>query len=284
MIGQVMNILVLLGVLLSAVKCGAGDAEPYLIAKWSFENNTTDSSGNNNDGSVIGKEEYVDGITGKAFSFNGTTCIQVPYSQKLAEMDSITIAGFIKFRKVSNSVFIVDKGYPLYWVRLGACRSGGNLPCFNFYMGYDNLGISNKNKDWENDALCYMASCNCETIVQVDRWYHFAAVGDEKAMCLYIDGKLACAPVPRDGLLPKTKKKVPLFIGGRDAGTAFSGAIDELMIFNRALSREEISRLLQKTNLAGHMPKKAVQENCETAVLSKEDRTGNQSGCAVFFR
>ncbi len=60
-------------VLLSALACGylfAG-INDGLVAHYEFEGNANDSSGNGNNGTEYGGVEYVDGVMGKAGSFDG---------------------------------------------------------------------------------------------------------------------------------------------------------------------------------------------------------------------
>ena len=71
-------------------------------------------------------------------------------------------------------------------------------------------------------------------------WTHVAATADGKRLCLYLNGKLA-AEGDRGGVVPLTKG-VPLKIGvSAGLGAAhFRGLIDDVKIYSRALSADEI--------------------------------------------
>jgi hypothetical protein len=81
-----------------------------------------------------------------------------------------------------------------------------------------------------------------------DGWHHVAGVlSADRSLKLYVDGKLA-ASAKAASLIPIGPKQ-PLELGGDSGGSvgdyrtpfAFTGAIDELRIFHRALTPEEIA-------------------------------------------
>lgn len=81
-----------------------------------------------------------------------------------------------------------------------------------------------------------------------DTWSHIAIVVDASvsheeyfdSMVLYIDGEYVC-----DGLMLKNlcNSTSDFFVGINPTADAFNGCIDELYIFNSALTAEEVSRL-----------------------------------------
>ena len=81
-------------------------------------------------------------------------------------------------------------------------------------------------------------------------WYHLVCVWTGAEMGLYVNGQLA-ARVPGEGpaLSAEAASKYPARLGtlasGRDKQLYFRGIIDEVAIFRRALSEQEIQVLLQ---------------------------------------
>jgi len=73
------------------------------------------------------------------------------------------------------------------------------------------------------------------------RWYHVAATYDGSTVCLYLDGKLdvskkvALATPPSHLFLARVWGDYP-------DRTRFQGAVDEVMLYDRALSAEEIKQ------------------------------------------
>ena len=90
--------------------------------------------------------------------------------------------------------------------------------------------------------------------VTANEWTHIALVQDGAGVYIYINGVLANSST--DGAAPTMRRLVNADIGAYDGehghiGCFFEGAVDELMIFDRALSAEEIQQLYQ--NGAGEL-------------------------------
>lgn len=71
---------------------------------------------------------------------------------------------------------------------------------------------------------------------ETSRWYHLSVSRDKTTYILYVDG---VAVSKEDNRLPLPAASAPLTIGQAE-GLYVEGTIDELMIFDRALSAEEI--------------------------------------------
>lgn len=98
-------------------------------------------------------------------------------------------------------------------------------------------------------AMVNGRDCLSDASVTDDLWHHAAAVFDGHALKLYVDGRLQkqTAVVPGNEL---ASNAYDLTLGlNRSAPsaqareTSFEGALDEVMIFNRALDEAEIKRL-----------------------------------------
>ncbi|MBN2593007.1 MAG: hypothetical protein JXA81_05820 [Sedimentisphaerales bacterium] len=85
-----------------------------------------------------------------------------------------------------------------------------------------------------------------QTIINDDQWHHIGFVWDGAYRSLYADG----TEVAKDVLSQAALKSATggLYIGAGknlDAGTFFSGLIDDVRIYNRALTTEQIAALAQ---------------------------------------
>lgn len=89
-------------------------------------------------------------------------------------------------------------------------------------------------------------SCISQTQVNDDRWHHVAFIKDGSLIKLYIDGNLEDSE--NDLTSGNTQNTSPLYIGGR-AGTvnSWKGSIDELKIYNTALSETNIKADMRAT-------------------------------------
>ncbi len=95
-----------------------------------------------------------------------------------------------------------------------------------------------------------------DTSILQNQWYHIAATYDGDNGYLYINGVKEPDSFGDDG--PITDTIVPLIIGGNPLGgggvdSPFDGTIDDVCIYDRALSAEEIQGLMH-TKLAGDEP------------------------------
>jgi hypothetical protein len=79
-------------------------------------------------------------------------------------------------------------------------------------------------------------------------WTHVAGTYDERTLKLYFNGKLvSAANMPETYAGPIRPGSDPLLIGSAPSSYGWFGLIDEVMLFDRALSSAEIERLYQLT-------------------------------------
>ena len=77
-----------------------------------------------------------------------------------------------------------------------------------------------------------------ETEIQTNTWYHLACVRDGEKVTVFLNGKPEIVGTTKTGATGKD-----LFVGGAgDGAPAFEGKIDEVAVYTRALSAEEVGR------------------------------------------
>ena len=116
------------------------------------------------------------------------------------------------------------------------------------YRGYD-LWFQNRAvgthivSSWPQNALKVVSA----QPLAADKWQHVAVVydGSSKAsgVKIFIDGKLVGNKVEQDSLKDSIVTQTPFKIGSRSSQGNYNGEVDELRIYNRALSEAEIQRL-----------------------------------------
>ncbi len=238
--------------LLMALSCGpapaqAATSEEGLVGWWRFDEGeggkALDASGKGHDGVIKGQVERVPGRVGQAVYFNGEkgAGVVIPNADDLNPTSAITIETWIKPEPLIREVTydIVNKGgdrgpgYRLLisWAAL-RMRSGGGY-------GHDH---------WDVYARLP------EHPIRWGMWHHVAATYDGRLYRLYLDGIEVTSgatlyqeggSAPLDGSThPLTVNKMSLTIGSFSAGYAyiFIGVIDEVKIYTRAKSAEEIFR------------------------------------------
>ena len=217
--------------------------EDDLIIYYSFNKDTLkgddvlDASGNKNDGFIKGKGlKSVKGKVGEGMEFPGVSSdyIAVREHHYVDPIKEITLAAWVKAGQ---------RGMIASWDR---------SEFFRFAVGDDVGG---------NIATTFVAfdtCCPCchdwfgETDVADDKWHHVAATFDGKKKRIYVDGKLdqeedAPAKVIGAGLSRFGYIGIGSEAGAFDAATgptwAYSGILDEFMLFHRPLSEKEIIHL-----------------------------------------
>ena len=210
-----------------------------------------DASGAGNDGHVIGAQWVPDGRFGGAYHFSITNLddrIVIPNSD-LLNPDYITISAWIKTSDTDGFWNrIVDKdgctGYCL-------CLGGG---------GKDLVQLRGKLAVQTGESNTPQFSLS---MVGDNRWHHIAVTYDGKMLGCFVDGQEQRPPLNTLG--PLAKNTWDLCIGNSvvDRGTgeflAYDGLIDEVRIYNRALSVAEIKALETASKAGITVGEKAVK-------------------------
>jgi len=189
---------------------------------WPGEGNANDVVGNNN-GTLVNGVTFTDGTVGQAFSFNGTSSyVSISDSPSLdAFVSQITIEAWIKSNRTnadSDWEGIITKGNSSW--RLQATAGATTLT-------FSTTGIL-PHEDLYGSRNVYDG-----------QWHHVAGVYNGTNMYLYVDGTLDVSQ-PATGSI--AQNSYPMCIGKNAWGTGyyFNGLVDEVSIYNRALTASEI--------------------------------------------
>ena len=195
-----------------------------------------DASGAGNDGHVYGAIWEAEGKFGGAYHFqitNLTDRIVIPNSD-LLNPDYITVAAWIK---------AADKDG--FWNR---------IVDKNYRKGYDlNLGGDYKGKQLRGKP-CFEVSdetAGSDRALNDDRWHHVAGTFDGKVVRFYLDGQEKSHALKTSRRMDKNNWDLCIGNTVTEDGTgeflAYDGLIDEVRIYNRALSAQEIKALANGT-------------------------------------
>jgi len=199
-----------------------------LVLHLSFDEGTgtivKDFSNFKNDCTLKGNPKWIDGKFSKALELDGKTWGEVGDADSLDLTTALTIeAWIILYGGGEGTQSAVEKGAA--WVdgeyNLAALYSNGTL-----------LQIK------DLPAAC--ADANVGTSAMDNKWHFLVGTWDGASIKLYLDGNLDKAMDCAGTLLTNTD---PMFIGAR-AGTGrfMIGAIDEVKVYNYALSLDEIKK------------------------------------------
>ncbi|NJD55299.1 MAG: DUF11 domain-containing protein, partial [Nitrospirae bacterium] len=204
--------------------CRSCTAPPSnMISWWKGEEDANDSVGTNN-GTLMNGATFVAGKVDQAFSFDGVDdYISIPHNANL-DPSAITVDAWIKTPAGPERV-IVEKSHDNTggWVME---VHGDGRASFAYFNG---------DMSWTTNSVFSIGT------VADNNWHHVAATLEGSAIKIYIDGALDNSAVYSGTPIPNSRNvNIGKWYGG---GRFFNGLIDEVEIFSRALSAQEIAAI-----------------------------------------
>jgi len=202
-----------------------------LVGHWTFdeEGGTTalDASGHGTNGTITGLPPRVDGYIGQALQFNnnGGQYAMVADGSLFSYTNGLTYAAWI---------------YPTAFPNTYNMFMGEQLPYFNVY--------STRRLHFSYYDGTAQRSTFGSTALNPNQWYHVAATYDSSGYGrVYLNGVQNGVGGPY--AVPLYNYSYSHYIGRWTTTTSypFSGKMDEVRIYNRALSAEEIMQLASQT-------------------------------------
>jgi hypothetical protein len=217
-------------IVLLTASIGLANLTDGLKAYYPFNGNANDASGNGNHGVEKGGPSYVAGVCAQAISLDGEDdYIRIPHSESLAFSSAITISIWLKSSYQGQSYIMNNfdvSGDSTKWAFDLTGKQGSPTYSVAFAV-WGQSGVPNDNKE----VISYAPD------VWNNQWYHIAATYDQKSIKLYIDGNLSATEL-YDKLINFTTADI--LIGVDLVGGRFPMELDELKIYNRALTAQEI--------------------------------------------
>ena len=199
-----------------------------LVAAYSFNEaagpRVSDSSGNGNAG-YISNATWSEGRFGSALEFTGKGWVTIRATQALDATGEITLQAWIS-----------PTDRPTEWRDVIARENSDGQGAFSLPTVTPNA----PGDGWVVKEKVKLAP---------GRWTHLATTFDGRVQRLYVDGTLVA-------VRPQTRKKMAesgaLHIGGSPIwGDRFKGKIDEVRVYNRALTGEEIRADMNRPVVTG---------------------------------
>ncbi len=205
-----------------------------ILGAWLLDEGTgsiaLDSSGNGNDGTIMGSPAWVPGQSGTALRFTGSGTYVNCGNPAAFNVNLFSISFWYNFPATQSWNHMISRGQHVASGTPGSVNWGVMMYSAEqriLYETYNNTG-------WTG------ISANSTAGV----WHHVVATYDGATMQLYHDGQLAGTATA--GILLDPSR--PLVIGGRsDAGSVggiFSGSLDEVGYFNAVLAAEDVQMLM----------------------------------------
>lgn len=202
-----------------------------LIAYYKLDNNSNDSSGNNRHGTA-NSVTYTSGINGNAGLFNGTSAY-INIGQQITNPTQGSLSVWVKVNAWTTdfqTVFTDQEGPAWANTRhLLAARTGSQVISYIISNGTN-----------------YVSTCN-SSVLTLGEWYHICGTYDGNNVKIYTNGVLSTNITT--STVPGTYTSTATQIGFMNYSTRYwDGLIDELRIYNRALSAEEVKLMYDLYN------------------------------------
>jgi hypothetical protein len=197
------------------------DFNSSLVAHYTFDDGTaTDSSGKGNNGSFVGSPTAATGIIGGALQFNGSgdgVNAPIPVSS-----NGMTVSMWVKTTSTSLQTLFTRGG-------------AGSGYAFDYRFG-------NRLNFEHNGSTDLAARTKSSSTLTPGTWYHVVFTWDGSTsashVVFYNNGVSLPHDIESDGVaLSDTAGFTPVI------GSSFNGVIDDVRIYNRALSAQEVTDL-----------------------------------------
>lgn len=227
-----------------------------LVSVWNFDDATANDALSRNDGILRGGATFSEGQSGKAADLNGVDAfVEVPHSDSMNGLENaFSVSAWAFFREHGNFVGIVWKGRQVGW-------AAG----FTFEI----VSLANRNPE-----LMGWGACTADTEgwyhslhPHLQTWFHVAQIADGKELRAYFNGELVEVPHAGEtwlgaagvGKVPQTLSAPyalfpdqPIRMGmsqglnnNLDTKTYMNGLVDEVMLWDRALSEDEVNQVMR---------------------------------------
>jgi hypothetical protein len=202
-----------------------------LVSWWPADGNAEDiaAAGNSNGGKLLNKVYFAPGQVGQAIKFNGVdSFVQASSTGLPSGNDNRTMEMWVKVdRFVADEAFFA--GYGSFGYNTKTYQLGTVTSRLNSYFSQWGLAIFGPS-------------------LQAGRWYHVAVSNVKNSVTLYLDGM-----VVGKRELPINTPQDTAFVMGRVPGylgetRRLDGLVDEVSVYNRALSQSEIQSIFNASS------------------------------------
>jgi hypothetical protein len=222
------SFVLVLGLVLTS---GANAADANLVGCWMLDegsgNVAYDSSGAGNHGTINGATWVEEGKINSALLFDRGDFVEVPHSESLSITKEITVMAWSNCTDISENPTVVGKGSGAPTVHFELSLQGGG--------GF-----------WQFKYTDAWVECIMTPGPTLGEWHHIAGTfdGETGTFKCYLDGELGGELESSREDLPEND--LPVTIGKRinPEGRFMKGMIDDVRIYNQALTEVEIQEAM----------------------------------------
>ncbi|MBN2251715.1 MAG: LamG domain-containing protein [Candidatus Altiarchaeota archaeon] len=217
-----------------------------------------DASGNDNMGLIHGATR-TEGRDGNGLYFNGSgDYVYFGNETDLGPASEITIQAWIKPSDVTRNYATVISSY-----RKNAPAGNGYALGFDADSGRISFGVTTAAESCVTDT----------SALANDAWHHVTGVYNGSKMLLYVNGVLKNS-IPKTGVIQKQDNaSIGAAIKTPGLRNYFYGTIDEVKIWSRALSEDEIKKEYENMKMVCTMGKEVLINDTEAIVYDTKTVT-----------
>ena len=191
-----------------------------------------------NDGTIKGNPEMVEGMVGGAMEFDGDDSVDIPGTESLSftGKKELTVTAWVN----------AGSDDPVIGVVAGCCGTiVAQRDVNGWALRYDGRNGGQEMEfivcpGWQGDGGFGAP------VFKVGEWHYLTGVVDKSSLLLYVDGELV-KEMPFAGPITSIGSETEI---GKAGDGGFIGLIDEVAIYDRALSAEEVKQNLEAEGLA----------------------------------
>jgi hypothetical protein len=211
-----------------------------LVSWWPGDGDADDIVGDNH-GTLQNGATFANGVVGQAFSFDGVDdFVSVPHEARQNIREALTIDAWVMQQgrcQRLNCIVLMKED---------VAAPGENDLRYGLLI-FDEGGIAPGRVSLSLNTAIWEDVVISNTVLQNNVWYHVAGTYDGSSAKIYVNGILDNSVEKSGVVLPSTGGAVKI---GQESAVEdpagpefFNGLIDEVELFNRALSAEEIATL-----------------------------------------
>jgi hypothetical protein len=213
-----------------------GENATYAVDESGNENNGTLYNGSSVCGNQAGCPSWKNAIFGKGIGLDGDgDSVQIPASTSLDIRTNLSIAGWVYFTGLgsgaSDAIITKENSVNLQYALMRYGRLSGESDRRKFVFCL-HTGV------WTDYVSDYLLSDGV--------WYHLVGTYDGTNVKFYVNGQLVKTRPATASSLVGDNKKTRIGRSAYEPWTdAFNGTVDEIAVYNRTLSADEIADLYQ---------------------------------------
>ena len=223
---------------------GIGNLNSGLTGYWKFDDGSgstaADSSGNGNTGTLVNTPTWTTGQIGGGIGVVNTSSQYInlnnPSTYDLTSTGSVTVSAWVKTGAsvVNSHCGIVKRGALFTLETNDQYLLASSNDRFEFTLG---------------NGTTFVTASTPGASLAANTWYFVTGVADANTVSIYLNGNLSNTQTRLSGSPPTPAL---MLIGSWATSLGYwLGTIDEVRIYNRALSADEISRLYRLTTPTG---------------------------------